>query len=220
MIYLAWAAFYEGGSDRSYYDVLLPRIMEEITLAEAVQQVTIATTPVVQLGRNGRDVENVAREICANKDQIHLCFVHADTGGRGLAKRLTERSTSYCEAVQKSCGWDPIRCVILTPRHETEAWVLSDPKAVIGALDYTGSSASIGLPPNGAAAEALPDPKAVLAAATNEILGRRRRQAGSQLFTAIAQNQTLGSLRECESFQIFESNLRRALISLGCIAPA
>jgi hypothetical protein len=220
MIYLAWAGFYEGSSDRSYYDVLLPRIMEEITLAEAIQQVTIATTPVVQLGRNSRNVNDVAREICDNKDQIHLCFVHADTGGRSLAKRLTERSSAYCLAVQKLCAWNPVRCVILAPRHETEAWVLADPKAVIAALNYTGTPESIALPANGAAAEALPDPKAVLDAATIEVLGRRRRRSGSQLFTAIAQGQTLSALRQCSSFQTFENKLRLALASLGCIAPA
>jgi hypothetical protein len=139
MIYLAWAGFYEGNSDRSYYDVLLPRIMEEITLAEAIQQVTIATTPVVQLGRNGREVDKVAREICDNKEQIHLCFVHADMGGRGLARHLTERSSGYCQAVQQLCEWNPVRCVTLTPRHETEAWVLADANAVRAALDYTGA---------------------------------------------------------------------------------
>ena len=220
MIYLAWAGFYEGGSDRSYYDVLLPRLMEEITLADAIQQVTIATTPVVQLGRNSRNVEDVAREICANKAQIHLCFIHADTGGRGLAKRLAERSSAYCLAVRELCGWDPVRCVILTPRHETEAWVLADPEAVIVALAYTGTPDSINLPANGAAAEALPDPKAVLDAAATRVLGRRRRHSGSQLFTAIAQNQTLTALRQCGSFQTFEDKLRLALASLGCIAPA
>lgn len=220
MIYLAWAGFYEGGSDRSYYDVLLPRIMEEITLAEAIQQVTIATTPVVELGRNGRAVDQVAREVCSNQHQIHLLFIHADTGGRAVARSLPERSSAYCEEVQKRCAWNPARCVILTPRRETEAWVLADPGAVIAALNYTGTPNSIDLPANGAAAEALTDPKAVLAAATSAVLGRRRRQAGFQLFTAIAQTQTLGALRECASFQTFENNLRRALTDLRCIAPA
>jgi hypothetical protein len=219
MIYIAWAAFYEGGGDRTYYDVLLPRIMEEITLAEAIQQVTIATTPVVQLGRNGREVNKVAGEICSNKDQIHLFFVHADTGGRAVANRLHERSSAYCEAVQKLCAWNPARCIIVTPRHETEAWVLADPGAVVAALDYAGTPNQIGLPANGAAAEALSDPKAVLAAAASAVLGRRRRQTGSQLFTAIAQVQTMGALRECESFRTFENNLRHALANLGCLAP-
>ncbi len=82
MIYLAWAGFYEGGGDRTYYAVLLPRVMEEIIISEAIQQVTVATTPMIELGRNGREVDTVATEICLNKDQIHLLFIHADTGGR------------------------------------------------------------------------------------------------------------------------------------------
>ncbi len=194
--------------------------MEEITLAEATQQVTIATTPVVQLGRNGRDVAQVAPEICANKDQIHICFIHADTGGRGSSRRLAGRSSAYCEAMQQLCARDPSRCIILAPRHETEAWVLADPNAVIAALNYSGTAKSIDLPANGAAAEALTDPKAVLDAATNKVFNRRRHPAGSQLFTAIAQTQTLVALRQCASFQSFEKNLRRALTSLGCLAPA
>jgi hypothetical protein len=220
MIYIAWAGFYEGSSDRSYYDVLLPRVMEDIMLAEAIQQVTIAPTPVVELGRSGREVASVAQEICANKDQIHLLFIHADMGGRSQALRLQARSSAYCEAVEQCCAWRPERCILLTPRHETESWVLADPKAVIDALGYTGDPGRIDLPPNGAAAEDLTRPKAVLEAATIEVLGRRRRSAVSQLFTAIAQTQTMGALRQCRSFQTFEINLRQALVSLGCLARA
>jgi hypothetical protein len=220
MIYLAWAGVYEGPSDRSYYDVLLPRIMEEITLAEAVQEVIIAPTPVVQLGKNGRAVDRVAREICDNKAQIHLCFIHADTGGRSQAQRLTERSSAYCQAAQKACAWDPVRCVILAPRRETEAWVLADPEAVVAALGYSGTPESINLPANGAAAEALSDPKAALDEVTTQVLGRRRGRSGSQLFTVIAQSQTLSALRQCPSFRTFESKLRLALASLGCVPSA
>jgi hypothetical protein len=217
MIYIAWVGFYEGDGDRSYYDVLLPRIMEEIMIAEAIQQVTVATAPVVELGRHGREIDKVASEICLNKDQIHLLFIHADTGGRALQRSLAERSSAYCEAVQQRCAWDPVRCVVLTPRHETEAWVLSDPAAVVAALNYNGEPDRIGLPGDGAAAEALTDPKRVLNSATIAVIGQRRRQRESQLFTSIAQTQGLNALRGCSSFRAFETNLRYALASLGCL---
>lgn len=217
MIYIAWAGCYEGNSDRAYYDVLLPRVMDEIVLAEARQNVMIATTPVLQLGRHGRDVQKVAEEICSNKDQIHIVFIHADTGGRAQAKSLPDRSSAYCEAIHDRCAWNSNRCVILTPRHETEAWVLADPAAVVAALSYTGTPSSIDLPANGAAAEALPDPKATLEAAAAAVIGPGRRRGGVQLFTAVAQTQTLDALRTCASFRIFENNLRRALISVGCL---
>jgi hypothetical protein len=220
MIHIAWAGFYEGASDRAYFDVLLPRIMDEITRAEGLQAITVADVPTALVGRSGRTVESVAEEACALMDTIHVLFIHADTAGAARAATIGERSSAFCREVRRRYDWHPDRCTVLTPRHETEAWVLADPSAVTEALGYTGAPGALGLPLDGAAAEALPDPKAVLNAATRMVAGRRRRTDGSQLFTSVAQAQRLCALRHCESFRTFEARLRRALASLGCLAPA
>lgn len=217
MIYIAWAGFYEGASDRAYYDVLLPRVIDEITRADGLQLVEVAPASAVALGQAGRTVASVAAEACANKESIHLLFIHADTGGRGVAESLDARSHAYCEAVRAKCNWHPDRCITVTPRPETEAWVLADPGAVMAALGYTGSADALDLPTNGRMAEALPEPKAVLNSVTQAVVGRRRRMGGSQLFTLIAQMQTLEALRECPSFRTFEGDLRRALTGLGVL---
>ncbi len=215
MTYVSWAAFYEGVTDQAYFELLIPRVMEDIVGRLGTRQSTIPAAPAVTLRRG--PVEKVAKEACIARDAFHLIFVHADTGGRSLEAGLDERSVRYCEAMHALCDLPMVRCITIAPRHETEAWVLADPQAVTAALGYLGSSVSIGLPGNATEAERLGDPKKVLAAAVNKV----RRRSGpfnvKQIFPAIAQRQSLAILRHSRSFVTFEAGLKAALTDLGCI---
>lgn len=215
MTYVSWAAFYEGVTDQAYFELLIPRVMEDIVRRLGTRHSTIPATPAVTLQRG--PVENVAKEACMARDAFHLVFIHADTGGRSLEAGLEERSVRYCEAMHALCDLPMVRCITIAPRHETEAWVLADPQAVTAALGYLGSSVSIGLPGNATEAERLGDPKKVLAAAVNKVRGRRGPFNVKQIFPAIAQRQSLANLRHSRSFVTFESGLRAALTDLGCI---
>src|ERR1700722_15591805 len=134
---ISWAALYEGATDQAYFELLIPRLMADIIMVLGTRHSTIPPAPAVRLQRG--PVENVAKEACAARDAFHVLFIHADTGGRALEARLEKRSVQYCEAVQTLCGWPPVRCVTISPRHETEAWILADPQAVTAALGYVGS---------------------------------------------------------------------------------
>lgn len=134
MTYVSWGVTYEGASDRVYFDVLIPRLMDEIVLSHGTRLSTIPDFPAVVLRRG--TVENVAREACKAKDAMHLCFVHSDIGGRNLELTLGARSTSYCEYMQILCDWPPARCIAIGPRKETEAWIVTDSLAVTSALGY------------------------------------------------------------------------------------
>lgn len=215
MIYLGWAAMYEGDTDAAYFDLLIPRLMEDIVRTRGSVQADIPAASAVRLDREA--VEQVARKACEAKDAFHLIFIHGDTGGRNLATRLDERTAAYCDAMHRRCGWPPARCVTIQPRKETESWVLSDPTAVTSALGYSGPPNAIGLPNSAVEAEALDDPKSVLEAAVRAVRGPRRRYDVRQIFPAIAQRQTLAALREAASFQNFESRLTTALVDLGCV---
>jgi hypothetical protein len=217
MTYVSWAALYEGASDAAYFGVLLPRIMDELILARGVGNATVPTTPAILLNRG--DVASVANEACEARDAFHLVFIHADTGGRSLEQRLAQRSTAYCEAMHAICAWNPARCIAIAPRHETEAWVLCDPTAVMGALGFGGNIEDVGLPRNAAAAERLTDPKTVLNEVIRRIRGRRREASATNLYPAIAQRQNLAILRRSESFAALEASVAMALINLGCIDP-
>ena len=215
MTYLSWAVLYEGETDAAYHDQLIPRVMEDIILSRGTRQSTIPTTPAVRLRRD--TVMKVAREACAAREAFHLIFIHADSGGRDLAAGVETRSTAYCQAMNTLCAWPPVRCITLSPRHETEAWILADPHAVMAALGYQGSPASLGLPANAAQAERLVDPKSVLTAAVSQVRGKRRRFDVKQIFPAIAQRQSLAALRQARSFTAFEASLLLGLADLGCV---
>jgi len=215
MTYLSWAALYEGDMDAAYFDLLIPRLMDEIVMVRGIRHSTIPVAPALRLRRAA--VTEVAEEACQARDAFFLVFIHADTGGRNLEAGLEPRANAYCEAMRTCCDWPPVRCIAISPRHETEAWILADSQAVTSALGYRGSPASIGIPIDAAEAERLTDPKSVLSSAIGQVRGRRRRVDARQLLPAIAQRQSFEALRKLDSFVAFEANLLAALKDLGSI---
>lgn len=217
MKYVSWASFYEGPSDALYLDVLLPRMIRDLVAQRGVDVVEVPDAPAVRLGERGRAIENVAEEACEFSNAYEVVFIHADTGGRALEQGLDNRAQAYCEAFNARCEWPLNRCLTITPRHETEAWLLADGQAVAATLGYTGNPTEIGLPATAKAAEKLGDPKLTLANAMKEVRGRRRNYEIANLFPAIAQRQRLDMLRGSQSFASFEGRLSACLIALGCI---
>ncbi len=213
MTLVSWATLYEGATDAAYFDVLIPRMMEDVIVARRLGRATIPLAPAFTFRRT--TVQKVAKEACAAREAFQLLFIHADSGGRNLAAGIAARSEAYCEAMVKHCNWPPVRCIIVSPRHEMEAWALADPEAVTAALGWRGRPESIGLPATGTAAERLPDPKSVLDAAISQVRGRRRRVDAGQLFSAIAQRQSVARLRQAPSFAQFEHRLAAALADLS-----
>lgn len=215
MKYIGWAVLYEGASDAAYFDVLLHRIMEDIVF-KGTKFPNIPTAPSIRLRRGS--AEDFAQEACATQEAFHLLFIHADTGGRAQEANIDDRTTAYRDALNRCCNWPIERCVIITPRHETEAWVLADPDAICGALGYRGDPQAIGLPATAAEAERLVDPKATTQRAIGT-LRRGRRDSGdaSQIFAAVAQRQSLDRLRGSVSFQQFEAGLEAGLRHIGAL---
>lgn len=214
-MYCAWGTYYEGGTDEDYFNVLLPRILEDVVcrLAKTLP-VMIGDFPSVRAGSTDRSRAAVAHEICQGSESFDIFFVHADVGGRGVATTLRERCEAFIEAAYELCGFDRGKAVPLCPRHETEAWAISDAAAVCEALGYRGAPASLQLPDSPQAAERLTDPKAVLDAAI-ALASNGRRRASSRILPAIAQRQRLSQLRLMPSFQTFEGGLLECLQQRG-----
>lgn len=208
---------HEGVTDRAYFDILIPEVMEDLVRQRGRCEAIVPQTAAVEFNRSGRPVDEVAADICREQEAFHIMFIHADTGGRALEAGMAYRSEDYRNAASELCGFPPERCVIIAPRHETEAWMLADRDAVGGALGYRGDLAALGLPANARDAERLADPKMVLRNAISEIRGRRSSPGVQQVIPAIAQRQDLTKLRSAASFRAFEEALAQALISLGCI---
>ena len=122
-MYLAYALFCEGASDYSYFEVLVPRVIESTVLKAGRTPVDVPERPSLRLGRKGRSVEAVAREACDGREAFHVVFVHADTGGRGQRATLPERSTAYfCVGVPTRHEAHPMRrysVIRVRPRRRT-----------------------------------------------------------------------------------------------------
>ena len=215
-MYLAYALFCEGASDYSYFEVLLPRVIESIVLKAGRVTVDVPERPAVRLGRRGRTVDEVAAEACRGREAFHIVFVHADTGGRGQRAGVVYRSTAYCEKMHELCELRSERCVLLRPASMTESWALADPQAVLDTLGHRGVAADLDLPAGADQAEVHPSPKTCLDSVLRVVRGSRRSR-GETLLPAIAQRQSIDALRRSSSFQEFESSLDTALRDLGVI---
>ena len=190
-MYLAYALFCEGPSDYSYFEVLIPRVIESIVLKVGRVTVDVPERPTVHLGKRGRAVDEVAAEACDRREAFHIVFVHADTGGRGQLAKVGYRSSAYCEKMHELCELRSERCVLLRPASMTESWALADPQAVLETLGYRGTPSELGLPADAEQAEDHPNPKTCLDSALRTVRGPRRSR-GDSLLPAIAQRQSIG----------------------------
>lgn len=217
MSYVAWGLLCEGGSDRAYFEALLPRVLDELCLRHGRRPVTIPKAPAISLGRKGREIEAVAKEICENRDCFHLAFIHADTGGRGVAQSLSQRGLAYCQRATALCDFNCLHCVMIAPCHELEAWALADPDALASALGYRGDVTKLGAPANATAAERLTDPKAALNQVAQGVRKRRGHDDYAGLLTVVGRTQSLDALRASMSFRAFEADLLQGLASLRIV---
>ena len=215
-MYLAYALFCEGPSDYSYFEVLIPRVIESIVLKVGRVTVDVPERPTVHLGKRGRAVDEVAAEACDRREAFHIVFVHADTGGRGQLAKVGYRSSAYCEKMHELCELRSERCVLLRPASMTESWALADPQAVLETLGYRGTPSELGLPADAEQAEDHPNPKTCLDSALRTVRGPRRSR-GDSLLPAIAQRQSIDALGRSKSFQEFEGGLQRAMLDLGIL---
>lgn len=216
-MYLTWSGYFEGVSDSEYFGVLLHRVMSAIVAEEGLRPILIPEE-FIRFGERSRSVDDVSLEACENRDGFHIWYVHADTGGRNLAAGIASRSEAYRIRANELCGLPLTRTVIIAPRKETEAWVLADRDAVLSAFGVTARVDLSHLPLTPAESEGLADPKETINSFARIVNRKRYRSGVSFLYASIAQKQRIDILRQLASFQEFESNLRAALIDLGCIA--
>ncbi|WP_156364388.1 hypothetical protein [Sphingomonas sp. Leaf198] len=211
-MYLSWSAYYEGASDAQYFNVLIPRLLDEIIRDTGKRPCDVGEYPTLELGIGNRSFDDVAAKICERKNEFHIIFVHADLGGRGQAANVERRREQLIQKAQEICGFDPRIAVMLSPEKELEAWALADHSAVKAALGVNVISADL-MPNTPIAAENLADPKASLDAIVKSVTNRR--SAARNILVRIAQEQSIDELRRANSFQAFEASLRNALGHAG-----
>ncbi|MBY8821870.1 hypothetical protein [Sphingomonas colocasiae] len=213
-MYLSWSAFYEGASDAQYFNIIIPRLLDEIIRESGRRPCDVGEFPAVEFGIGDRSFEHVAADICARKNEFHIIFVHADLGGRGQAANVAQRREQLIQIAHAMCEFDPRIAVMLSPEKEIEAWALADSAAVKAALGVNTIPGDL-MPDTPAAAERLLDPKSNLNAIIRSVV--RRRSSDRQILVRIAQEQSIDNLRRASSFRSFESCLREVLARTGFI---
>lgn len=214
-MYLSWSAFYEGRTDALYFNVLIPRLLEDLLLKGGVRPCDVGTAPAVEFGLTSRAFEEAAREICERKEEFHILFVHSDLGGRGLEATVEERREALVNTAAEMCGFDSRCAVMLSPKKELEAWALADEGAVKSALGVTTIPGAV-FPSSPQQVERLDDPKRTLEGIIQLVLKRGNKKS-PQLLVRIAQDQNLDVLRRAPSFAAFEDSLVLALQNSGFI---
>jgi hypothetical protein len=113
------------------------------------------------------------------------------------------------------CELDAFRCICLTPKHETEAWILADGQAVLGSVGVEGNPLAYGLPASPQEAERLADPKRALNDALDAMNVRPRSRNLDLLFPTIANRQRLSELYRAQTIRDFRDRVHTSLIAAG-----
>lgn len=213
-MYLSWSAFYEGTTDAQYFNVLIPKILDEIIRECGKRPCDVGEFPAVEFGIDNRSFDGAAKEICARKNEFHIIFVHADLGGRGQAATVAQRREQLIQKAQELCGFDPRTAVMLSPEKELEAWALCDLAAVKAALGVKTIPSDL-MPATPVAAERLLAPKVNLDGIVKSVV--RKKSVSRQILVRIAQEQSIDELRRASSFKAFEECLRNVLRHCGFI---
>lgn len=207
-MYISWAALYEGRSDAAYFNVLLPRVIETVLREEGTRPFDVGIAPSVQFGLSERSFADAAIDICERRAEFHFIFVHADTGGRSQEMAISARREALIEAAVEQCDFDIRLAVYLSPRKELESWAVTDPSAINAAFGVSRLPNGF-VPATPRAAEKLEDPKALLTDIGREV--GRRKKVDTDILVRIAQEQDIYLLRQTNSFQEFEKDLRATL---------
>ena len=213
-MYLSWSAFYEGASDAQYFNIIIPRLLDEIIRASGKRPCDVGEFPAVEFGIGDRSFDRVAADICARKNEFHIIFVHADLGGRGQAANIAQRREQLIKRAQEMCAFDPRIAIMLSPEKELEAWALADSAAVKAALGVNTIPGDL-IPVTPSAAERLLDPKDILNTIISSVVSRKSYYRN--ILVRIAQEQSIDQLRRANSFRKFEECLRGVLEYAGFI---
>ncbi|TPW26461.1 hypothetical protein [Pararhizobium mangrovi] len=213
-MYLSWSAFYEGATDSQYFNVLIPKVLDDIVRVSGKKPCDVGEFPSVEFGIDNRSFDNVAEQICARRNEFHIIFVHADLGGRGQAEDIKRRREQLIQKAHEICGFDARTAVMLSPEKELEAWALCDHAAVRTALGVRAIPENL-MPTTPLAAEKLLDPKASFEGIVKSVV--RKKHGTRQILVRIAQEQNIEELRRARSFKSFEDSLRSVLYHNGFI---
>jgi len=217
MHYLGLALYAEGRTDYSFLCPLLARLCEDICTHDAERAVEFSEVLRLDHPASANDAPREERIVVAAseaRNAWHILFVHADGSGDPARKHQEQVQPAIDRLRQQPFGKGLGVAVI--PVRETEAWAIVDGDALRRVFGTTLTDDQLGLPGSPNAAEAVPDPKALLKTAfqATQPSARRRKQGVSPMLNALGEQVSLKRLRELAAFSSLEHELRQALRQL------
>lgn len=216
MIYLNWALYCEGATDRQYLEVIIPRVLEHVAMNVGGPVAIVPQEPLGRFGVRSRSFDGEAQKISDISDALFILFVHADAGGRALREGVDARAQGLCARVHALCEFPMARCVSVVPDRETEAWCLASLGALSQATGIGEQALARHCQQVGRHAEAVAEPKEYLLNALQNSSGRRRRATRIGIpYASIAQFQSIEALMPLPSFNDFYQATRIAMQEVG-----
>jgi len=210
---VAVGLYAEGMTDLDFYAPLLTRLLENVIWSKGRHEVRIADVLPLP-GRPSR--ECFADTVKEYAGPCNLIVVHTDGAGdpeRARAERIEPWFSSIDDdALRKTL-------VDLVPVRETEAWMLSDAKALGCVLGVVRTRSQFGLPERTREVEGILDPKASLRRIHETVVGKRRaRRFGIRpLYTRLGQETSFDELGKIPAFNRFRDSFESALVRVSLI---
>lgn len=187
MTYVSWAMYAEGSTDAEYLGVIIPRLIADILTGADGPIPIIPDMPAFKLDDPTRRFDLISKSLCSGREAFHLLFVHGDTGGRGLAARIEDRTCALCRLVEDLCGFPRDRCIVVAPNREIEAWTLADLDAIRQSFGLPQNMRIDSVPALPRQVENLEDPKRSCSEVLDAIYPGRRRTGKRWPYEVIAQ---------------------------------
>lgn len=204
--WLSLALVAEGPSDYAFLAPLLRRVAIELMSAHCPRDFAIPDN-VICIDPSQRNNESIFHELLDRTGEYAVVAFHKDSDGADLYRVLRDeidaRFVAHAPDLQgKYVGVVPVR--------ETEAWVLADKSALLGALGIT--QGVLTYPDD---VEQIRDPKAVLDSFIRSLNVRRGQGFVSDYFPIIGERVSLRRLLGVNSFSEFHDRFSEVLNQLG-----
>lgn len=218
MRYLGLALFAEGPTDHWLLAPILRRVVEDLCVSYAQEQVLIGEVLELWSPADSKSADRATQILQAAREAVgafHVLFIHADGGGDPDAA-VVQRAMPAIGRIAEETSLRGTLGVAVVPVRETEAWALVDGDALRAGLGTLLDDVALGVPNRPRDVEELVDPKQVLNQALAMIVRspRRRRTLRASFFPRIGEQVRLQLLMDVPAYMHFREELHRALLTL------
>jgi hypothetical protein len=216
---LVLALYAEGPTDERFLSIIIQRTAEGLLLRLG-QTVVDVLTPIILRPKFTHTLTSRAESILDVAQQAygyHALIIHTDADHSTSEWAMNERIRPGIDLVQLRQNGVCHHLVPIIPVRMTEAWMLTDIRALQTVIGTDLSATALGIPEHPSLVDKLLEPKQILNQAIQNS-GRRRRIHLGTLYEPLARQIDLGHLQIVAAYQDFTNDLTNTLKILHFIA--